>query len=542
MRSLFKKFRYIILPYIFLLVLCCGVYTYLHWLLIIKLEVFELKQEVTEFFIPAGLTALLTFTFLRSRIRRLRLKNNGRADIPSLYAFVALAGIAIPCGIAQAYMIKATGKLMALENVDAIAKTEKARYYTLKEHFMYKNAYNVTVEFSVHGKHNEDLRISIYYVTPILAKADDSASHECRAWYGMEYSETISNRDDDDVKQKKYEAFYDESWDKFLASDLDSFTYLERTPPSDDRDGYLKAIKEQKVFSSTDPVILSPVYEPFEARIGEKPKWFWLSLLIGFGVFTLMVLIPRLKEEEQFDHEQKRMQRESRETFRGILPHKGSIVTPLVAYALILIYAGMALSGMGVISFKSEDLINIGGNYGPKTLNGEWWRLVTSTFLHGGLMHIINNLVGLVLAGVFLESILGSGRFGIAYIVSGICASLASVWWDPTRVSIGASGAIFGLEGVLLALTLFKAYPKVMNKAVLVGTLIYVGYNLVIGAAMPGVDNSAHVGGLVSGFIIGLFFVPVMRRRIADMEALEEAGAATQDLGSDEGTTYTDQQ
>jgi membrane associated rhomboid family serine protease len=175
----------------------------------------------------------------------------------------------------------------------------------------------------------------------------------------------------------------------------------------------------------------------------------------------------------------------------------------------------MVVTGMGFISFSGEALLNWGANYGPMTTNGEWWRLLTSTFLHGGLMHLLANMIGLVFVGVFLEPVLGRTRYLIVYLLTGILASAASIWWYDATVSVGASGAIFGLYGVFLALMLTKIFPPELGKAFLVSTAIFIGYNLLMGL-VGGIDNAAHIGGLSSGFIVGLALSPILRQEVTE--------------------------
>ena len=164
----------------------------------------------------------------------------------------------------------------------------------------------------------------------------------------------------------------------------------------------------------------------------------------------------------------------------------------------------MVFAGLGFVSFQADDLINWGANFKPLTTDGEWWRLITSTFLHGGIMHLVANMVGLIFVGIFLEPRIGSKKFAVIYLVTGILASITSIIWHEATVSVGASGAIFGLYGLFLALMLTKVYPKEFNKVFLISTVIFIGYNLAIGIT-GGIDNAAHLGGLVSGFVIGLF-------------------------------------
>jgi rhomboid protease GluP len=101
----------------------------------------------------------------------------------------------------------------------------------------------------------------------------------------------------------------------------------------------------------------------------------------------------------------------------------------------------MTFGGLGFISFKSQDLLNWGANYRPYITDGQWWRLLTSVFLHGGIMHLVANMYGLLFIGIFLEPLLGKTRYAIFYLLTGILASCASIWWHDATVSVGASGA-----------------------------------------------------------------------------------------------------
>jgi rhomboid protease GluP len=177
----------------------------------------------------------------------------------------------------------------------------------------------------------------------------------------------------------------------------------------------------------------------------------------------------------------------------------------------LLIYVAMAVSTKS-IDFSVQTLVNWGGDYTPYVRDGQWWRLFTSTFVHGGLLHVGLNMWCLLMLGPLAEVAFGKLPYLAAYITTGICASLTSTLYHfhnhTDSVSVGASGAIFGVAGFLITplalkrLTVYSAGKSSTLKMLLQFALL----NLVIGAAIPVVDVSAHVGGLVSGLIIGLFF------------------------------------
>lgn len=195
-------------------------------------------------------------------------------------------------------------------------------------------------------------------------------------------------------------------------------------------------------------------------------------------------------------------------------PVKNFFITPIIVDLNILIFMLMVLSGVSFLSPGSDSLIKWGANFRPQTLNGEWWRIITSCFLHIGFIHLIFNMYALVYIGILLEPYLGKIRFAFAYILTGIASSMSSLWWHDLTVSAGASGAIFGMYGVFLAMLTTNLMERSARKALLISIGIFVGYNLLNGMK-GGVDNAAHVGGLFSGLLIGYAYVPGLKKPAA---------------------------
>lgn len=171
----------------------------------------------------------------------------------------------------------------------------------------------------------------------------------------------------------------------------------------------------------------------------------------------------------------------------------------------VLIFLLMSFSGVSILKPLVKDLYNWGGNLGIATLHGQWWRLFTSMFLHGGMLHILFNMYALLFIGIFLEPLLGKKLFLVVYFCTGLIAGLSSIYWHDSKVSVGASGAIFGLYGVFLALLTTKYIDKKSKSGLLRSILLFVFYSLLSGMK-PGIDNAAHVGGLLSGLIFGYTF------------------------------------
>lgn len=186
---------------------------------------------------------------------------------------------------------------------------------------------------------------------------------------------------------------------------------------------------------------------------------------------------------------------------------KGYFVTPIIVNINILIFIIMCIFGVDFMSPTPESILAWGANFRPSTLEREWWRLFTNFFIHYGIVHLVINMFALVYIGILLEPILGKIRFLFAYILTGLVASICSLWWYSFTVSAGASGAIFGMYGVFIAFLTSSIIDRTARKDLLPSVLIFVGYSL-LGGLREGIDNAAHIGGLLSGLIIGYGFIP----------------------------------
>jgi rhomboid protease GluP len=180
-------------------------------------------------------------------------------------------------------------------------------------------------------------------------------------------------------------------------------------------------------------------------------------------------------------------------------------VTRTLVGANLLVFALMAVAGAGV--FSPDALLHIawGSNFAPLTVNGQWWRLLASTFVHFGALHLFFNMWVLWGTGGLVERLFGHGRFAAIYVVTGVVGSLASVCWNPLVNSAGASGAIFGLIGAQLAFFMRGGHriPAEVIRAQRASIAGFIAFSVVFGLTVPGIDNAAHLGGLASGFCLG---------------------------------------
>ena len=171
---------------------------------------------------------------------------------------------------------------------------------------------------------------------------------------------------------------------------------------------------------------------------------------------------------------------------------------PVVTYALIIINLFVFLFPM--FYGNTEQVYNLFASYGPFVKMGEYYRLLTAAFLHANIAHLIFNMYALWIIGMQLESFIGRWRYLVVYLFSAITGSLLSVIVTPDAVSVGASGAIFGLLGALLYFGYhYRVYLGTVIKSQIIPLIVI---NLLLGFMVPGIDNAAHIGGLIGGALI----------------------------------------
>lgn len=183
-----------------------------------------------------------------------------------------------------------------------------------------------------------------------------------------------------------------------------------------------------------------------------------------------------------------------------IFSFKKPIVTYSLIFICILVFILMYVLGNG--STDNYTLLVFGANVDTLTKNGDYYRLFTSMFLHIGILHLLCNMYSLYIIGKEVENVFGKVKYLIIYLLSGIAGSILSLAFNHNTICAGASGAIFGLLGALLY---FGYYYRTYLGATLTRTIIpVIVLNLIIGFTSSGIDNAAHIGGLVGGILIAM--------------------------------------
>jgi rhomboid protease GluP len=188
--------------------------------------------------------------------------------------------------------------------------------------------------------------------------------------------------------------------------------------------------------------------------------------------------------------------------FAGFIPHArfNTVIILLINFGLYIataLYSMNSGNEQGFINIDPRTLVAFGAKFTPLLAQGEWWRLVTAGFLHGGILHILMNSWVLFDLGAQVEEFYGASRMLVIYFVGTIVGFYASAWWSPV-VSVGASAGICGLIGAMIA---FGVHNRTGIGAAIRGMYIrWAVYVLLFGLLTQFTDNAAHIGGLAGGF------------------------------------------
>lgn len=509
MKDYLQKFKYIY-PVFILVYLgsVLGLYLF-RYVFEIKLQLIELDVMVWNFWIPLIFTALLLMVFLKPRLKILKFSEKDE-DRKYFLLFIAMIFI---CGTAmntQKYLYNSTGSLVEVKNYLDI-KDSSVKYVKFKTYYtLNNNQAGFFADVSTSGKHSESLNFDFYFVLPFVKSVRSAKYAVSNVWYCKKFHKSISNRSSDYVKDDSYRRFYDACVRDLKNTNFNGIQYFEKVPKSKDyKNGILAIQKVQEDVTRRDkkdmPILLKPIEEDFNKRTGELMKWFFILLGLGLIVFPLFLLWPKYNKKAHLDLLSGKKVKDSNDFydfFKFLIPKGDHFMTSLLLDSIILVYFIQLFVLNASFMTNSELLLNWGAVRKDEVFNGEYWRLFTCMFLHGGFLHVAYNALALVFVGIFMEPLLGRTRFILYYIVCGIAASLASIIWHDHTLSVGASGAIFGMIGLSIFVDYFKTKSFVANKHMI---YLFGGFalvNLIYGLVVPNIDNAGHFGGFIAGIVL----------------------------------------
>lgn len=532
-RILYLKFKYIFLPLLIYSIITILLYAGLRWLLDIRLAILPIQQEVWDKIIPMLLILGILFIGMRPRLQLIKFKmlDEGGKWIFYLSIFLALIG---PVSLSQSYLTKVAYPLIHVAQVDDIHNHPKQKFFQIEQFSPQDSPVALYVTSKLTGKYNDNLRIYLYLATPLTLSNN--------IWLGKRHPLDIDNTLDAEQKEQQVKQFIDETVLHYKPTEMTPPTYFEKLDASADKEGYLHAVWDQSKQgppsaattyqtasdsgsdnesntsadnSSQSPIILEARFDDLSLAAKDDLQRMMRYFIIGMGACLFLILVANFDNAALDKFQSKAAIDDSVADLLALLDLIGK--TPATALLLIVtisVFMVTVLMGMDVLHPTADQLFKVGGLNHQALVAGQYWRLLSSMMIHGGLLHLVMNLFWLTLAGFILEPVMKGWRLLVTFALCGLAASVANGLFYDVAISVGASGAISGLFAVALVLVLGKIYLE--KDRLYYGFIIggFLGVNAMtwlLGLA-NNVGHVAHVTGFLAGLLLGWFLLMTQRQ------------------------------
>jgi rhomboid protease GluP len=468
--------------------------------------------------LPLALSWVLVIVIIQPRLRMLNLKDNPDSprNKPFFYHLAAVLFVAVPTIVAQHFIHAATGEITFITNASGFSNAPITKYYAAPNICLDRTKAVAEPLIQVVGKRSETLSFELYVMVPICRLGSAAIDHRT-VWVALKFQKSISSNVDDSERRIQWTAFA-RSADSELSDRISKrYTYLQRVDRNYDLEGYRKALRHAgENIDAPTTIALVPHDEPFDQRTGSIFAWTFGSFFLGaLGCLGLVLIAPAHRLDRTGDEQEEAEWRTwARTVSIFLVPTKKTFGLQVLLDLNIFVFVAMAFSSQELFQFKTEMLLDWGANYGPELHGLGLSRLVTSEFVHSGAIHLLNNLFGLFWASACLGRVVQNSWLILCYLLAGVGGAIASTIVHPNIVSVGASGAVFGLFGIYLVIAALRDDRLTVEKtsSFLMGVGAYVGINLLLAAITPHVDNAAHIGGLAVGAAIGLVIFVTHRK------------------------------
>lgn len=525
---MYDKLRRIILPFCFTAFLYAVVYTFLNWSLIIRNRMFS--------FSPAFLSGELAFIlawipvliWMRPRIALLEIRQLNRYYFLFFYQLLATVLLMYCVRYTQPLLYLKVHGYRQLASVEEVEKYTGTDYFSIRSYFLDTSIHPALRTVYQDDTSADSADLAIYICSPMYKNAKDTAAHLADYWLGIEYKKKISNK-------------INEESVPFLLKDFDAICQLQFQKDISKKIGYYEKIDDKSLLSeafddAADKAALDVtgadrfIFIPHQRLYGLVLAVAWLkagaAFVISIALWMLAVFFIPFKQvvqendvnaDDYLPYPEK--ERIVGKFFSFLYPKNDYVVTPWLVYGNALMFVAMLFSFTGFFSFPAYILYNYGGNLGYMTIHGHaYWRLLTFGFEHQGIVHFVSNMFFLVIIGMHLEPVIGKWKMLLLYFISLIMSGLVSAYYNWNIIAVGASGAIMGLFGAFYVLVLTRSTHQKISALFIWSLGVYTVIDFFLGFRYVGIDNAAHLGGLVTGIILGFVFMPLVRKKYRQSE------------------------
>lgn len=507
------KLKQVFLPYLGLSILTIILFGALRWVLDIYLDVLPLKEDYWNFSIPCLLSILVVSIWMWPRYESLNLKWAKRSSSSYFFLTMTLA-IAVPLVISQNYLSKASYEVIPVDSLDNIRDYPKQKYFSIDDYELLKSDHVSYVDSSiVSSSYDSDLNVYYYFATPFY--------NTDNVWLGSYYYTSFDNRAAESIKDRRYSEFIDDSRYRYETQNFSNINYFKKLKSSNERSGYLHAIKKSDEPDVSPPLVLVPETGLFVDSLERNLVWGFGSFAIGMGLCLLLILAANIDDRELKVTQEKVKKKVktqvkksdpvsnvSKDLVALFRKNKKRPATLVLMLACIGAFILTVFMGMNVFAPLSSQINEAGGLTTDALQAGKHWRVLTSLFVHVGIMHLVMSLFMLFVIGYILEPVLGAVRFTVVFFICGICSNILGVLYYDINMA-GSYNAILGLFGFAIALIACGIFNKHQRQWYGIIIIIFLGINI-ISMFASFINHLNYIGyhlltlliGIVLGFIV----------------------------------------
>lgn len=513
MNNYFFKIKRIVLPGLGVLPAAAAGYGLLVWAFLFGFPVVPVKKEVLQAYLPLLLGSLFFLFALSKRFGIIYESPTAQMGWRGWLQMLTWVAVLVVMILSYNYVHRRFSVLADVTDAGQIDSRSATGYYRIADLSVQSAWTGSYVENrTIPKRSGSDIRFSAYVVFPFAESGN--------VWYAINYSKTV-DRSNDERLQQEYTAFLEECDRQIARHDFTRYHVFEKVPASDDRDGFLRAIERatgSAPANAREVVVLRPLADGYPGQNSASLRWIFFTLGIWLAAMLPLVYFAPLDYQRlNADLTPRKTAKNNDDDFSGLarsvlIPGKKNWPFALIVDAMLIYFLVMLIGGVNPFSSSAQELFEWGALRSASLRDGEWWRVVTSMFMHANVLHLVSNLVALGVAAFFGICLFKVWKTAVIFFISGVCAGTAAAWLFE-GIYVGASGAIMGLMGALLAV--YICYRKSLHERAglwwVAGTS---ALTLLIGI-QAGISNTAHIAGLLTGAALGLvlFTPPPPKRR-----------------------------
>ncbi len=493
-------------------------YSLFRWVFEVQLGLLPLRDKVLDFMLPVLLVVAGMYLFVFPRLSLLELsvrepwliRNNWR----NFYFFAMCFAMGIPFILCQFWFSKAAYGLVHVGDAADVRLHPNEKYFAIDEYQFDKQANRKLLTTYVSGRRYREWVVEYRIVSP-FSRADS-------IWFGLQYKRSTRYGADADFKANIRNQLVEKAQREFDTIQAADIRYFERLFNSEIREDLFNTVRRgQPSIQLENQIFLLPHRSAFEARLGDSNLHMWFSWIAGAIGVWMLCAIPKLRDSETIAPSFIRhdLLEHLKLALSFVFLHKQLRATAVLALLHIVVFVGLSTAGMSPALPTQADLSALGGNFKPAIVYGQFWRLATSLFVHGGLLHFCLNLSTLIVIGGFLERILGAGRVLIIYLLGGLAAGVAAFYTVESTATVGAPGAMFALIGAALVLAAWRILREQVAEFALVASALFGFTGFAFCPGIDAIDFFTLLCGLLGGALVASVFA------LADRQVLTRRAA-----------------